>query len=205
MEYHLGLNSETNFNFKLFSEFSGVGMIRGENLCIAKMQYFLNPEFCNYVTEYLQYVSKVFENKNVWYRTADLVPHQINVLDGCDMYIEESQYLIGNRGIRRNLQFYNTYLLELKAFLNAYKEHNNLGILIPFISNINEVSIGDIIQLSFDGNIFGHSLIVVDAYVKNRKNNIFVATHTDDSYYRDLSTYNFRDIRFIKIEGVRSY
>lgn len=155
MEYHLGLNSETNFDFKLFSEFSGVGMIRGENLCIAKMQYFLNPEFCNYLTEYLIYVSKVFKNKNVWYRTADLVPHQINVLDGCDMHIEESQYLIGNRGIRRNLQFYSTYLLELKAFFNAYREHNNLGILIPFVSNINEViKVKEILnELGYEGKL----------------------------------------------------
>lgn len=139
MEYHLGLNSETDFNFQLFSIFSGVGMIRGENLCISKMQYFLNQDFCNYVIEYLSYVAKSFENKNVWYRTADLVPHQINLLDGCDEYITEDQYLIGNRGIRRNLQFYDTYLLELSSFLKAYNNHNNLGILIPFVSNIEEV------------------------------------------------------------------
>lgn len=139
MEYYLGLNSETDFDFELFSKFSGVGMIRGENLCIAKMQYFLNQDFCNYVTEYLSYVAKAFEDKNVWYRTADLVPHQINLLDGCDKQIEETQYLIGNRGIRRNLQFYDTYLLELNSFLKAYNNCNNLGILIPFVSNINEV------------------------------------------------------------------
>jgi len=56
MEYYLGLNSEENFNFDLFSTFSGVGMIRGENLCISKMQYFTVKEFCNYVTYYLSYV-----------------------------------------------------------------------------------------------------------------------------------------------------
>jgi len=139
MEYYLGLNSESNFDFKLFSIFSGVGMIRGENLCISKMQYFLNPNFCNYTVEYLSYVAKSFDNKNVWYRTADLVPHQINLLDGCDAYLNEDQYLIGNRGIRRNLQFYDTYLLELNSFLKAYQKHNNLGILIPYVSNIEEV------------------------------------------------------------------
>ena len=73
------------------------------------------------------------------------------------------------------------------------------------ISNINEIEKGDIVQLSFDGEVFGHSLIVVDNYIKNRNMKIFVATHTDDSYYRDLSTYNFKDIRFIKIEGARSW
>ena len=139
MEYYLGLNSETNFEFELFSIFNGVGMIRGENLCIAKMQYFPNPDFCNYVTEYLKYVAIKFKGKNVWYRTADLVPHQINLLDGCDKHIEEQQYLIGNRGIRRNLQFYDTYLLELNSFLSAYYCCDNLGLLIPFSSNIREI------------------------------------------------------------------
>lgn len=139
MEYHLGLNSEIDFKFDLFSKFTGVGMIRGENLCIKRMQYFLNQEFCNYVTEYLTYVASSFKDKEVWYRTADLVPHQINLLDGCDKQIEESQYLIGNRGIRRNLEFYDTYLLELNSFLKAYNSCNNLGLLIPFVSNIKEV------------------------------------------------------------------
>lgn len=150
MEYYLGLNSETNFNFNLFSKFSGVGMIRGENLCISKMQYFLNSDFCNYVIEYLSYVAKNFEGKNVWYRTADLVPHQINLLDGCDHFLKEDQYLIGNRGIRRNLQFYDTYLLELYSFLEAYNKNNNLGILIPFVSNIEEIKTVKEILKKFD-------------------------------------------------------
>ena len=73
------------------------------------------------------------------------------------------------------------------------------------IVDINQVEIGDIIQLSFDGIKYSHSLIIVDKYIKNNKIKIFVASHTDDSYYRDLQTYNFKNIRFIKIEGARSW
>lgn len=139
-KYYLGLNSETNFNFDLLKQFSGVGMIRGENLCISKMQYFTTPEFCEYVKNYLIYVSNVFDNKDVWYRTADLVAHQVNLLDGCDKEMVDTQYLIGLRAIRRNLLLKETYLKELKTFNEAFKKNNNLGLLIPFVSNLDEIN-----------------------------------------------------------------
>lgn len=59
--------------------------------------------------------------------------------------------------------------------------------------------IGDIAQLSFDGNKFTHSLFIVDTSDKD----ILVATHTYDADYKKISQYNFVKIRFIKIEGVR--
>ena len=34
---------------------------------------------------------------------------------------------------------------------------------------------------------------------------VFVATHTEDSYYRELLTYKFDKIRFIKIDAIRSW
>ena len=71
--------------------------------------------------------------------------------------------------------------------------------------DINEIDIGDIIQLSFDGQKFTHSLIVVDTYNQNGYKRVFVATHTEDSYYRELLTYKFDKIRFIKIDAIRSW
>ena len=62
----------------------------------------------------------------------------------------------------------------------------------------NQVDIGDIIQLSFDGNIYGHTLIIVN------RENLSIASHTFDSYDRKLSSYNYRKARFIHIEGVRN-
>ncbi len=58
---------------------------------------------------------------------------------------------------------------------------------------------GDIIQLRFSGmQSFSHSLFVVD---KN-ESEIYVATHTDDSYHRALSTYQFEKVRFLHISKV---
>ena len=139
MKYYLGLNSEENFDHPIFNNFDGVGMIRGENLCINKLQYFTVPEFCDYVTNYLIYIANVFDNKPVWYRTADLVQHQIDKLEGCDGKVSDDHYLIGERGIRRNLLFRDTYEKELDSYLKAYQQKDNLGLLIPFISNINEI------------------------------------------------------------------
>ena len=68
---------------------------------------------------------------------------------------------------------------------------------------IEEIEKGDIAQLSFDGEKYHHTLVIVDI-IGNIKNysNILVATHTDDSYNRRISTYTFSEIRFIKIDGV---
>lgn len=61
-----------------------------------------------------------------------------------------------------------------------------------------DLEIGDIIQLSFDGNKFAHTLVVVETV-----ENILVATHTFDSYERNLNTYQYQKNRYIHIEGVR--
>lgn len=72
-------------------------------------------------------------------------------------------------------------------------------------ANIEEIEPGDIAQLSFDGNKFQHTLIIINTTNLHTLDDIYIATHTEDSYNRQLSTYYFSKIRFIKIEGVRTY
>ena len=67
---------------------------------------------------------------------------------------------------------------------------------------IDKIQIGDIIQLSFDGIKFTHTLIVVDMGDILTLDNIYVASHTYDSYNRRVSSYIFKDIRFMHINGV---
>ena len=57
---------------------------------------------------------------------------------------------------------------------------------------------GDILQLSFDGAVFAHSLLVLGTAA-----GITVAAHDDDSCDRPAGTYNYRRARLIRIEGVR--
>lgn len=69
-----------------------------------------------------------------------------------------------------------------------------LGDLVP----------GDIIQLSFNGMVFGHSLIVVEKGKGDDPENIKIATHTDDRDYYPLSSYDYQKYRCLHIIGVRT-
>ena len=67
---------------------------------------------------------------------------------------------------------------------------------------IDKIQIGDIVQLNFDGIKFSHTLIVVNIGEILTLDNIYIASHTYDSYNRRASSYTFKDIRFIHINGV---
>lgn len=69
----------------------------------------------------------------------------------------------------------------------------------PFGAASNNIEIGDIAQLSFDGKNFTHSLIIVG----KEKQQILIASHSFDSYGRNINTYMYKKIRFIHIVGVR--
>jgi hypothetical protein len=69
------------------------------------------------------------------------------------------------------------------------------------VASIEKLEIGDIIQLKFLKERFSHSLIIVDKK-KNSLEDIYVATHTEDTYYRKVSTYIFEDIRFLHITDI---
>ena len=65
-------------------------------------------------------------------------------------------------------------------------------------TEISQLQIGDIIQLKFMPERFSHSLIIVDKK-GNSLDDIYIATHTDDSFHRQLTTYSYQDIRFLHI------
>lgn len=60
---------------------------------------------------------------------------------------------------------------------------------------------GDLIQLSFKGEGFQHSPIVVSVGQYPAPDNILIAAHSYDADNRPLSTYEYRDIRFLHITG----
>lgn len=67
------------------------------------------------------------------------------------------------------------------------------------------MQVGDIIQLSFDGQEFAHSLIIVDIDNRFGLSGIKIASHTFDNYNKPITEYNFQKIRFIHIEGARKF
>ena len=67
----------------------------------------------------------------------------------------------------------------------------------------NEIKIGDIAQLSFSDNKFGHTLVIVKVYKEFGINQIFISSHTYDSFNKKISEYDYKKIRYIHIENVR--
>lgn len=61
---------------------------------------------------------------------------------------------------------------------------------------------GDIVQLLFDGTVFGHSPVVVSAGIPAAPDNILLAAHTFNADNRPLSTYMYRKARCLHITGV---
>lgn len=68
-----------------------------------------------------------------------------------------------------------------------------------------KIELGDIAQLSFDGNEFSHSLVIVKILDTTYLNQILISSHTFDSFNKRISEYNFEKIRFIHIDKIREY
>lgn len=82
---------------------------------------------------------------------------------------------------------------------------NNKGIGPQAIeTSQNKIDIGDIAQLSFDGEQYSHTLVIVNIENKFTLRGIKIASHTFDSFNKAISEYNFQKIRFIHIERVGS-
>lgn len=67
------------------------------------------------------------------------------------------------------------------------------------VCEVGELEIGDIIQLSFDGIKFSHSLIVVQN--GNSVNNTLIAAHTYDVFGKRVSDYNYSKYRCVHINN----
>ena len=66
-----------------------------------------------------------------------------------------------------------------------------------------ELQIGDIAQISFDGIKFEHSIMIVKIEDVNDINRIYSTSHTYDTFEKPIGIYAISKIRFIHIQGVR--
>ena len=72
----------------------------------------------------------------------------------------------------------------------------------PFarVISADEAEPGDIVQLGTANGHFYHSPVITSV-----SPTIMVAAHTDDSLNRPLSSYTYEQVRFIHIDGVRTW
>lgn len=66
---------------------------------------------------------------------------------------------------------------------------------------LEDLALGDIVQLSFKGVVYQHTPIVVSLGHPATLENVLIAAHSYDADYRPLSTYEFRGIRFLHVTG----
>lgn len=124
-----------------------------------------------------------------------------------------SQVIFAGSGIMNYTPTYGWYYINgnnkspswagVNYLYNFLTENQGVG---PFAQKvgITDMVPGDIIQLSFTGGgVFQHSPVVVKAGTLPGVDNILVAAHTDDQDYYPLAGYNWVDIRFLHIIGVR--
>jgi hypothetical protein len=71
--------------------------------------------------------------------------------------------------------------------------------------SMQEIMLGDIIQLGTAEGEFYHSLVVTSLGEPKTPDNILISTHTFDAYLRPLGTYYYENIRFLHIDGVRKW
>ena len=86
----------------------------------------------------------------------------------------------------------------LYHFLTQNQSTGPRGILVPQ----NQIQVGDLIQLSSNGQKFTHSLIVVGIQNVNYLSDIYIATHTYDALNRPVASYDFQKIRFVHLDKV---
>ena len=86
----------------------------------------------------------------------------------------------------------------VQFFYNFMTANEGVG---PFGKEVglDEIEVGDVIQLGNNSNGFYHTLLVVGFEGEDP----LVAAQTDDAFRRPLSTYTYDFSRFIKILGVR--
>lgn len=87
----------------------------------------------------------------------------------------------------------------LYNFLTRRKGRGPYGELRP----VTDAQPGDIVQLSFDGVKWSHSLIVTQIGAQPQPDNVLLATHTYDADSRPLNSYIFEKSRLIHILGGR--
>lgn len=91
-------------------------------------------------------------------------------------------------------------VMFLYNFLVSNKGAGPYGTELP----LSHAVIGDVIQLSWDGVRYTHSLLVVQAGTPPALNNILITCHTTDSDNRPLSSYSQPFHRLIHIIDARS-
>ncbi|MDP4093838.1 MAG: amidase domain-containing protein [Bacillota bacterium] len=124
-----------------------------------------------------------------------------------------SQVIYAGSGVMNYTPVYGWYYVNINSRTASWSGVNFLYDFIvnnkgvgPFatIVDVKDILPGDIAQLSFTGgNVFQHSPVIVQTGNPPAVDNILISTHTDDQDSYPITGYEWKNIRFIHILGVR--
>lgn len=124
-----------------------------------------------------------------------------------------SQCLYAGSGVMNYTPVYGWYFISpddrsaswsgvqfLYDFLTSNSGAGPYGVELPLFL----AQIGDVIQLSFDGESFTHTVIITRILLFPTPSSILIAAHSNDALDRPLNTYNYKAVRLIHIAGARN-
>jgi len=124
----------------------GVGLLRIEHLILGlgkTPNWFIRndkeDEFVNELYTGIKTVMDEFNGKPVWVRTLDAPTDEFRNMKGGEDEPEEHNPMLGWRGIRRDLQSFDQFRLQVEAFKKLWDEgYDNLGIMFPLVGHPDE-------------------------------------------------------------------
>ena len=69
------------------------------------------------------------------------------------------------------------------------------------LCSVEELQVGDVVQISFDGESYAHTVVVVKVEKGEGPGGIFIAAHTNDALNRPLDSYDYQSLRCLHITG----
>ena len=87
----------------------------------------------------------------------------------------------------------------VEEFYTFSTQNNNLVGVRAKNVDISKMEVGDVVQISQNGNRFHHSMIITKILGEKSLENIFITCHTNNAKDRSLASYYFDNIRFLKI------
>lgn len=83
-------------------------------------------------------------------------------------------------------------------FQFSISNQRDVGVKAKLV-DFSQIEIGDVVQMCQTGENFHHSLLITNLIGHNSFNDIFVTCHSFDAKNKQLSSYSFTKIRFLKI------
>jgi len=124
----------------------GVGLVRMEMIIatggVHPAEYLRKGRICRYIKllkDGIRKIAEAMEGRPVWIRTSDLRSDEYRGLKGGALEPVEHDPMLGWHGIRRLIDQPDLMRAEFIAISDIFREGYNVGIMIPFIINLDEL------------------------------------------------------------------